>query len=179
MLKPWQTLQKFVEISSPWMTLIGEKLRDDRGRVLDYWRLEKDDSVIIITIHNNQLLFPHPMYRPGVSKLTLDFPGGRVASSLTPRQAAMVILQKELGITESDLDYLTPLNDPGWEINSSFSNQKLYGFVARVSAHVSVHHKFIGITYALNPEEINDLLTELTCLQCRALFLEWLRKNVS
>ena len=50
MLKHWETLQKFVEISSPWVTLIGEKLRDPHGQILDYWRVEKNDSVIIIEV---------------------------------------------------------------------------------------------------------------------------------
>ncbi len=177
MPKHWETLHKFVEISSPWMTLIGEKLRDYQGRVLDYWRVEKDDSVIIITIQNKQLLFPVPMYRPGVGKVTLDFPGGRIAPAQTPQQAAITILQKELGIKNSDLEYLTPINNTGWEINSSFSNQKLYGFVTQISSHVSVNQEFIGITYSLTTEGLNELLRELTCLQCRALLLTWLREK--
>ncbi len=177
MPKHWETLHKFVEISSPWMTLIGEKLRDHQGRVLDYWRVEKNDSVIIITIQNQQLLFPVPMYRPGVGKVTLDFPGGRITPAQTPQQAAIAILQKELGIKNSDLEYLTPINNTGWEINSSFSNQKLYGFVTQISSHVSVNHEFMSITYSLTTEGLNNLLRELTCLQCRALLLTWLREQ--
>ncbi|MGD1716747.1 hypothetical protein [Dapis sp. BLCC M172] len=66
----------FVEIRSPWMTLIGEHLQDNQGQIIDYWRVEKADSVIILTIQSEQLLLPIATYRPGLGKKTLDFPGG-------------------------------------------------------------------------------------------------------
>jgi hypothetical protein len=52
----WQTLERFVEIRSSWVTLIGEKLQDEQQRILDYWRVEKADSVIIITIQSGLFL---------------------------------------------------------------------------------------------------------------------------
>ncbi len=58
--RPWQTLDKFVEISSPWLKLIGEHLRDDRQRVIEYWRVEKADSAIALTLQNDKLLLPLP-----------------------------------------------------------------------------------------------------------------------
>ncbi|MGB5769662.1 MAG: NUDIX hydrolase, partial [Crocosphaera sp.] len=59
----WRTLERFMEIKTPWLTLIGEKLEDDRQQILDYWRVEKADSVVIITIQNNQLILPNSSYR--------------------------------------------------------------------------------------------------------------------
>lgn len=48
----WQTLERFVEIRSSWLTLIGEKLQDEKQQILDYWRVEKADSVVIVTIQS-------------------------------------------------------------------------------------------------------------------------------
>ncbi|MGB5596278.1 MAG: hypothetical protein WBM62_19900 [Crocosphaera sp.] len=94
----WRTLERFIEINTPWLTFIGEKLEDDRQQILDYWRVEKADSVVIITIQNNQLILPNSSYRPGVQRVTLDFSGGRVNEGLSPNLAALEILSRELGI---------------------------------------------------------------------------------
>jgi hypothetical protein len=177
MTNEWTTLNQFVNISSPWLSLIGEKIKDHQGKILDYWRVEKDDSAIIIPIHQNQLLFPLPLFRPGIGKVSLDFPGGRIPKQQDPQEVVLKILERELGIKKLDLESLLPLNHTGWEINSSFSNQKLYGFVARIKSKFQVNSHLVGVSYSLNTEGINNLLEELTCLQCRGLFLEWLRRT--
>ena len=170
----WQTLERFVEIRSFWLTLIGEKLQDEQQRILDYWRVEKADSVVIVTIQSDRFLLPKPTYRPGVGKTTLDFPGGRVLPEQTTVEAAKIILQRELGIKESDLIRLKPLNQTGWEINSSFSNQKLFGLVAEIDSQTIVNpEKLTSITYTNTVNGIDNLLQNLTCLQCRAVLLEW------
>ncbi|HEY9666307.1 MAG TPA: NUDIX domain-containing protein [Coleofasciculaceae cyanobacterium] len=169
----WKTLARFVEIRSSWMTLIGEHLQDDRQQVLDYWRVEKADAVIVLTIQDGKLLFPILNYRPGLGEPTLDFPGGRVSAEQTPEMAARRILDKELGLTEEAIANLTPLNSTGWAVNSSFSNQKLYGFVAEISPMVSLNPDLLGATYPATETGIRTLLKDLTCLQCRAVLLEW------
>jgi hypothetical protein len=173
----WKTLERFVEIHSPWLTLIGEKLQDERGHVCDYWRVEKADSAIILPIWQQQLLLPVPTYRPGVGQVTLDFPGGRIPTGQEPAAVVPAILSRELGIPEAEsaIAYLTPLNPTGWLINSSFSNQKLYGFVATLLPTASFNPERLGNTYATTPEGIDALLQALSCLQCRALLLEWWR----
>ncbi|MGK7919923.1 MAG: NUDIX hydrolase [Trichodesmium sp.] len=170
---PGENPKNFVEIRSPWLTLIGEHLQDDQGQIIDYWRVEKADSVIILTIQSEQLLLPIPTYRPGLGKKTLDFPGGRVPSGQTPVAAVPKILERELGITEAAIIHLSPLNTTGWAINSSFSNQKLYGFVAQIDPTISISDKLLGGVYSTTKSGISDLLKDLTCLQCRALLLEW------
>ena len=170
----WQTLERIVEIRSSWLTLIGEKLQDEQQRILDYWRVEKADSVIIVTIQSDRFLLPKPAYRPGVGKATLDFPGGRVLPEQTTVEAAKIILKRELDIEESDTIGLKPLNQTGWAINSSFSNQKLFGFVAEINSQTTVNHeKLTPTTYLNTASGINNLLQDLTCLQCRAVLLEW------
>ncbi len=170
----WRTLSQFVQIRSPWLTLIGEKLEDENHRVLDYWRIEKADSVIIITLQNNQFLLPKPMYRPGLGQTTLDFPGGRVTEGKTPVESVSAIITKELGVRAKAITSLTQINPQGWAVNSSFSNQKLYGFVAEINPQYSLDTKHLGSTYPNTSEGINSLLQDLTCLQCRGIFLDWL-----
>ena len=172
----WKTLDRFVEIRSPWFTFIGEHLQDDNQQVIDYWRVEKKDSVVILTIHNGKLLFPMLNYRPGLGKPTLDFPGGRVSDGQTPETAVRKILHKELGVTEEAIARLTLLNPTPWPVNSSFSNQKLYGFVAEVHPTVSVNSERLGAIYPVTSAGICSLLNDLTCLQCRAVLLEWQRQ---
>ena len=172
----WQTLERFVEIRSSWLTLIGEKLQDEQQRILDYWRVEKADSVVIVTIQSDRFLLPKPAYRPGVGKTTLDFPGGRVLPEQTTIEAAKIILQRELGIEESDIISLEPLNQTGWAINSSFSNQKLFGLVAEIDSQTVVNPERLNpATYLNTASGIDNLLQDLTCLQCRAVLLEWQR----
>ncbi len=169
----WQTLDRFVEFRSRWLTVIGEHLQDDQGNQLEYWRVEKADSAIILPIQQQHFLLPQPIYRPGIGKATLDFPGGRLLQNTNLIQATQQILCRELSIAPAMITKLEQLNPQGWEVNSSFSSQKLYGFVAEISpdadrdAHI--------IRYPLTKAGIQLLLADLTCLQCRAIFQEWLR----
>lgn len=169
----WKTLDRFVEINSHWVKLIAEHLETTEGQTVEYWRVERADSVVILTFQADKLLFPPPMYRPGVASATLDFPGGRVPAGSTPAEAVPAIIKKELGVTESAIARIEPLNAIGWAINSSFSNQKLYGFVAQLHPTAPVNPELIGAAYPATPDGIRDLLKKLTCLQCRALLLEW------
>ena len=58
--KNWQVQDRFLEMHSRWMSLIGEHLQDDRGEILEYWRIEKADSVIVIPIQGDRILLPKP-----------------------------------------------------------------------------------------------------------------------
>lgn len=170
----WPSLDRFLEVKSPWMTLIGERLRDDRNRLLDYWRVETDNSAVILTVHNNHLVLPPPMYRPGMGQPTLDFPGGRVPQAVHPQTAVPGLLEKELGVQAEEIVSCTALNEEGWPVNSSFSNQKLYGFVVHLNTSVQLASDRIGEKYPLTSGGIQSLLDNLTCLQCRAVLLDWL-----
>ena len=56
----WQVKDRFLEINSRWLTLVGEHLQDDRGEILEYWRIEKADSVIVLAIQGDRILLPKP-----------------------------------------------------------------------------------------------------------------------
>ncbi|MEA5501172.1 NUDIX hydrolase [Limnoraphis robusta] len=171
----WKRLDRFVEMRSAWLTVIGEHFQDDQGKNLEYWRVEKADSVVILTMKSDQFLLPVPIYRPGLDQVTLDFPGGRVPPDKTPEIMVPDILKRELGIVPEDIFKLTALNRTGWAINSSFSNQKLYGFAVQIHPDAAVISEKIGATYPITFSGINALLQDLTCLQCRAMVLEWQR----
>lgn len=180
----WEILSELATLRSPWLTLINERYRDDRGQLLDYWRVEKADSAVIVTIHRDRLVFPRATFRPGVNRKTLDFPGGRVVRSnkgndLVER-VVPAILQRELGVTPDQLDSVQALNqneDKGWPINSSFSNQSLFGFIVKIQDEAELNPALLHPrSYDVNcVSDIKQLLREdLKCLQCRAVLLEWL-----
>jgi 8-oxo-dGTP pyrophosphatase MutT (NUDIX family) len=171
--KEWQICDRFLELHSRWMTLIGEHLQDHRGEILEYWRIEKADSVIVLPIQGDRILLPSPSYRPGIGQITLDFPGGRVSAGQSSEQAAIVTLKRELGIEVTEITQLLPLSAEGWTVNSSFSNQKLYGFMAQIDHTTTLPPELVKDTYLVTPAGVNHLLKELNCLQCRAVLLEW------
>ncbi|WP_052128187.1 NUDIX domain-containing protein [Neosynechococcus sphagnicola] len=177
--QPWRVRDRFLELHSRWMTLIGEHLQDHQGEILEYWRIEKADSVIVLPIQDGQFLLPPPSYRPGLGQVTLDFPGGRVLEEQTPEQAAIATLKRELGIEAANITQLIPLNTEGWAVNSSFSNQKLYGFVAHIHSLSPPLPNTIATTYPVSAAGVHQLLQNLNCLQCRAVLLEWAMPNLS
>ncbi|MEB3359996.1 MAG: NUDIX hydrolase [Synechococcales bacterium] len=177
---PWPVQDRFLELHSRWLTLIGEHLQDHQGNVLEYWRIEKADSVIVLPLLDpdmaggeRHLLLPARSYRPGVGAATLDFPGGRVAADQNREQGAIAILQRELGFAADRIRQMAPLNAEGWPVNSSFSNQRLYGFVAHLHNAPNAGNHQVAVTYPATAVGIQQLLQQLTCLQCRAVLLEW------
>jgi hypothetical protein len=80
----WQVCDRFLALHSRWMTLIGEHLQAPWGQILEHWRIEKADSVIVLPIQGDSILLPSPNYRPGIGQTTLDFPGGRVTEGQNP-----------------------------------------------------------------------------------------------
>ncbi len=171
--KAWKTHDRFLELRSKWLTLIGEHLEDHQGQILEYWRVEKADSIIIIPIQSNHLILPPLSYRPGVEQSTLDFPGGRTAERESPDSIVPRILQREFGIELPKIRKIMPLNSHGWLVNSSFSNQKLYSFVAYLEPNPVIAAEFISARYPATSGGIQDLLQNLICLQCRMTLMEW------
>jgi len=174
----WRRMASIVTVESPWVRLIAERWRDEHGADLDYWRVERVPSVIVMPIWRRRILLPHPQFRPGVGRLTLDLPGGRVPSELTPLEATPRILQRELGIAQESIVHIQPLNEQGWAINSSFSNQLLFGVIARIDDAADVEGPLLYRSIACTVEAVVALANELECLQCRAVLQEWALTNL-
>lgn len=173
----WEWIDSLLELRTKWVSFVGEKWRDDKGVELEYWRVEKPDSVIVLPIQENFILLPKPSFRPGVKSMTLDFPGGRVDQNAGPEKAALKILDRELGIGPSAVLELNCLNEAGWFINSSFSNQKLYAYVAEIDVDFSVPLSLLGHRVSRDMKSLSGLLEQLECLQCRSVLLEWARQQ--
>jgi hypothetical protein len=165
----------FCDLKTPWFRLIGEHLENDRGELLDYWRVERSDSVIILPLYRQTWLLPPTVHRPGAGLATLDFPGGRALTDRPLAESALVILEREVQIPPDRVQTCTVLNPGGWWINSSFSNQKLYGFVAEIDERIELNPETIGVVYSIDDSKL--LLEQLTCLQCRSLLQQWILMN--
>jgi hypothetical protein len=160
-----------MQLSNPWLSLIGERLETPDGQVLDYWRIERADSAIIVPIWRQQLILAPPTYRPGIGEVMLDFPGGRIPASSSPTEAAHAILQRELGLKAEAVQTLTSLNSTGWPINSSLSDQRLFGFWAQLSDELNVTESNNFPAFPFTQAGVAQLLAVLPCLQCRSVLM--------
>ena len=172
MTHDWQRGERIVTIESPWMRLIAEWWRDDAGRRLDYWRVEHAHSVIVAPLQGGRLLLPRPQFRPGLGRATLDLPGGRLAAGVAPLDAAVAIVARELGVPPEAIHDPRPLNKEGWAVNSSFSDQLLFGVTATVSPATRPSLPYDAVS--ADRAGLIELLGRLECLQCRAVVLELL-----
>ncbi len=168
----WQRDKRIVTIESPWVRMIAEQWRDETGQQLDYWRVERVPSLIVAAVHNGQLLIPQPQFRPGLGRPTLDLPGGRWPEGRTAAETATAIVARELGLPPEAIQDVRLLNEQGWPINSSFSNQLLFAASAAIdpAATPALPHE----TIPANSSGLRSLLQRLECLQCRAVVLELL-----
>lgn len=170
----WKRGATIVAIESPWVRMLCERWTDERGAGLDYWRVERAHSVIVVPIWRGRVLLPQPQFRPGVGRPTLDLPGGRLPEGRTPLEAAPLLLTKELGLGQETIAGLRALNERGWVINSSFNSQLLFGVVAMLADDAPVESELLHRAVPCTAEGLSRLVRELECLQCRAVLQEYL-----
>jgi hypothetical protein len=176
-MNDWKLLDEFVRIGSKWVTVVGEHWLCDKGKQLEYWRVEKADSVIVLPIQNGQLFCAKPSFRPGVSRHTLDFPGGRLPIDRKPTDIVPILLQRELGVPAEAIQSVKALSPQKWIVNSSFSNQGLWGFAAEIDDAFPIPDAYVGAKASADDSGVKELLGKLDCLQCRAVLLEWLHQT--
>jgi hypothetical protein len=169
----WRLLEEFFRASSRWVTLIGERWKCDKGKDLEYWRVEKVDSVIVLPIYRYSILTVKPVFRPGVGCTTLDFPGGRLLEGKFPVDMVPILLERELSITADYIESVQALNAVKWDVNSSFSNQGLWAFVVQINEDWTLDSSQLGVQVSADERGVAELLMKLNCLQCRAVLLEW------
>jgi len=169
MAKKWQRLERIVKLKSRWITVYADKLLDHENNELEYWHFDRADSVIIIPVQHNHILLPEPIYRVGVGRVMLDFPGGRIENSKEIEDTVRRILQKELGVSPDTIRMLRKLNDKPYAVDSSFSSQKLYVFSADIGPANLARPPHLRI-----PEnKIDSLFEKLECGQCRLALHEY------
>ena len=174
-MEKFTVLNEFIRVTSKWVTIIGEKCKEKEDVPFEYWRVEKDHSLIILPMQNNYILLPPPVYRHGVGVMTLDLPGGRVASTNAEGlvNAACTILNRELCVCPADVDHIQPLFKSPLLINSSFSNQKLFAFTAVINSSWEASPETEISRYSLSVQGLTALLESMECLQCRSVLLEF------
>jgi hypothetical protein len=166
-------VDQFIRITSPWVTIIGERCSDSSRPAFEYWRIERDDSLIVLPLQEDNILLLEPVYRHGIGKSTLDFPGGRAAAIEDLEASALAILKRELSVSHEDVRKLTPLIGKGLFINSSFSNQRLFAYAARLADSWVPPGEVKVLRYPASREGIGALLATLECLQCRCVLTEF------
>ncbi|EGV28546.1 NUDIX hydrolase [Thiorhodococcus drewsii AZ1] len=177
-MSAWKRLSEIVRIDSDWVRVIGERWLCDQGRELEYWRVEKVDSVIVLPVQVGRLICVRPTFRPGIQRETLDFPGGRLSAGKRPEDMAPLLLERELGVPHTAIHQVSAINQQPWMINSAFSNQGLWGIVATLDPAYPIAPQHIGQTAPATVEGVQALLEALDCLQCRAVLLEWARQRL-
>jgi hypothetical protein len=173
----WQMLGQIAIIGSPWVTVKCERWRDHHNQDLDYWRVERPDSVVVIPIHEKSILLPKQEFRPGIGACTWDFPGGRVRDNVSHEETALESLNREMSINKCDIKKIERINRLGYPVDSSFSSQKLWGYKAYLSRDCDLGKINIGWKVPFRKEEVRLLLEKLTCLQCRSLLLDIILTN--
>jgi len=174
----WQVLSRMVEVRTPWMSMIGERWREESGRELEYWRVEKPDSLLVVTVHNGRLIAPVRSFRPGVGRTSLDLAGGRLDDPSTLAQTALAIVRREFKLSADDLfESQEPLNLVGWDVDSATSSQRVFGVAVELRRDVQVLDDRLGASYPATCAGGRELLSELVCLQCRAVLSEWLERH--
>ncbi len=172
-MKPYKVINLLARLSNKWISLVGERVQDENGELLDYWRVERADSVIVIPVINDTIILPKPVYRHGAGETTYDFPGGRINDQETPLQAAFRILEKELSIKSCDVKDIHPINQNGWLVDSSFSNQNVFAFNADLQKSTILDRDLIRLQEPTNRQGVLKILELLVCIQCRHALLEW------
>lgn len=163
-------VDQFFTFKNRWVTFFGEKCIDDNDNTIEYYRVDRADSIIVLPISEHGLIVPSKFYRHGIQSVTVDFPGGRFEGEMSLLQRASEIVTSELAIASENIKNLESLNSKGWAVDSSFSTQRLFGVVAWIDAPELE-------TIALKHNELNTLLETLECLQCRSVLMEWIRLN--
>lgn len=158
-------------LDSNWMQLYCD-IWEDNYTLIEYWRIEKKDSIIVVTTYNDNWILPKPQFRPGVNKKTLDFPGGRQQSDDFLSDAKAIIC-RELKLTTDHIKYVKELSTKKYIVNSSFSSQS----VIYLQASLKDLHENTTDILKYPFDNINALYNDLECLQCLCALNLYLTKN--
>jgi len=169
-MKKWKLLHRIVKLKSNWVTVYADKLLDDKDQVLEYWHYERPDSVIVIAIQEGKFLLPAPQYRVGVDKVMTDFAGSRIDKDIKPEQAAINVIGKELGFAKQDITEIKTITKIPLAVDSSFSTQKLHGFIAKIKKSALPNEN----VQSYKQSEVTKLRSAIHCAQCKLILDEYI-----
>ena len=88
------------------------------------------------------------------------------------------IVRREFKLNADDLfESQEPLNLVGWDVDSATSSQRVFGVAAELRRDVQVPDDRLGASYPATSAGGREMLSELVCLQCRAVLSEWLERH--
>jgi len=160
----WKRLSECVRVASQWVTLVGERWLCDKGQELEYWRVEKADSVIVLPRPGICSVLRRPFGPASVEPRWISRAAGcrpaRRRGTPSPKEVVPFLLQRELGV-----------------VPEAFSNQGLWAFVAEIDEAFAIPQDMIGVKAPADAAGVAALLSQLDCLQCRAVLREWQQRE--
>ncbi|MFZ0171283.1 MAG: hypothetical protein WAL04_06325, partial [Acidimicrobiales bacterium] len=63
------------------------------------------------------------------------------------------------------------------DLDSSTSSQRVFGACVELAEEVTVSEHSLGASYAATSRGGQEAISDLVCLQCRAVLQEWLDQN--
>ena len=170
--EPWRRLKILATLTSPWVSVYAEQWCDGGEEIVDYWRVERPDSVIVVPFHRGDFVLPRPIFRPGIGRATWDFPGGRLGADCDPVDFVPRVLERELNVPAVAIGRPRVINARPWSVDSAFSNQRLWGFSVEIANDFELDAGVVGWRCRSGSAGVAELLGVLECLQCRALLLQ-------
>lgn len=101
----WKKISSKLDYKAPYIEIFKEKIRLPDKKETDFYRLKKDDFVVIMPKEGNSV-YTIEGYRFSIMAKSLEFPGGYLEKKETPLQAAKRELKEEAGITARKFTYL-------------------------------------------------------------------------
>lgn len=127
-------IKKFIKISeevlhkNPWYEYKHDTFEFPGGTQGDYYYLESPGAAMVVPLLPSGRIVLVRQFRYLQQKTGIEFPGGGIKSSQSPRQTAGVELKEETGY---DADELISVGE--FEPDNGFVKDRMHVFVAKVS----------------------------------------------
>lgn len=98
----WETISSKSSFKDRWISVRSDVYKMPSGTIIDpYHILEYNDWVHIIAFNENNEILVTEQYRPGIKKMSLEFPCGSMEKDEDPKEAAIRELKEETGYSFS------------------------------------------------------------------------------
>ena len=164
----WRHIGERLRLKSRWVTVVCDQWQVADG-VIDYWRVERPNSVVVVPWTQSGVYVLAPNYRPGIASSTTDFPGGRWEER-SSEDAAYGILKREVGLSPGDLQDLRPVGRAR-NVDSSFSSQQLMVYSVKLIAPLSTGQ--LSLIPIRHFTDFQKARASIDCLQCSSALTDW------
>ncbi|MDO8570281.1 MAG: NUDIX hydrolase [Candidatus Daviesbacteria bacterium] len=152
-MKQWQLISSTPAFHNRWVHIEQKKYQKPDGETIDFFVNEGTEIVSVLGLTNDNKVVVVKQFRPAVSAITVDLPGGGVNKNENPAHAAKREFQEETGLNIVKLKKLiTVFHDSGR------SNQKKHFFVGEVSTTRYIRNKKLHDECQVDLISLNKLL---------------------